>query len=107
MSYDWPGNIRELENVIERIYVISAPHEMITPEMLIRDYLNINRQKHLEGSISVHSLTTLNMAVEEVERQLITMALSKFKTLKQIASALGVNESTISRKIKKLNIPIN
>ncbi|MFZ5631223.1 MAG: sigma-54 interaction domain-containing protein [Bacillota bacterium] len=106
LSYDWPGNVRELENVIERIYVISAPNQLITPEMLIRDYLNINRQKHLAGAVSVHALTPLSTAVEEVERQLITMALSRFKTLKQVASALGVDESTISRKIKRLNISL-
>lgn len=106
MSYDWPGNVRELENVIERIYVISAPDELITSEMLIRDYLNINRQTHLKRSVSVHGLTSLSTAVEEVERQLITMALNRFRTLKQVAIALGVDESTISRKIKKLNIPL-
>jgi len=106
MAYDWPGNVRELENVIERIYVISDPNQLISSEMLIRDYLNINRQNHLKGAVSVHSLTPLNTAVEEVERQLITMALNRFKTLKQVASALEVDESTISRKIKKLNIPL-
>ncbi len=106
MSYDWPGNVRELKNVIERIYVISDPHEMITPEILIRDYLNMNRQKHLKGAVTVHSLTSLDEAVEEVERQLITMALNRFRTLKQVALALKVDESTISRKIKKLNISL-
>ncbi len=106
MSYDWPGNVRELENVIERIYVISDPTEMITPEILIRDYLNINRQKNVASPVSVSSLTPLGDAVEEVERQLITMALQRFKTLKQAAAALGVDESTVSRKIKKYNISL-
>lgn len=106
MSYDWPGNVRELENVIERVYVISAPSELITQEILIRDYLNIHRQKQLAGTVSVHGLTSLKTAVEEVERQLLTLALNEFRTLKQIALALGVDESTISRKIKKLNIPL-
>lgn len=106
MSYDWPGNVRELENVIERIFVIAAPNEMISSEMLIRDYLNINRQKSSSGAISVHSLTSLNQGVEEVERQLIIMALNRFRTLKEVASALKVDESTISRKIKKLKISL-
>ncbi|WP_347487796.1 helix-turn-helix domain-containing protein [Desulfoscipio sp. XC116] len=57
--------------------------------------------------IGVHcSLTSLKSAVEEVERQLITMALNEYKTLKQVALALKVDESTISRKIKKLSIPL-
>lgn len=103
-SYDWPGNVRELENVIERIYVISVPNKLVTQEVLIRDYLNIHRQNQLAGTVSVRGLTSLKTAVEEVERQLITMALKEFRTLKQVAWALKVDESTISRKIKKLKI---
>jgi transcriptional regulator with PAS, ATPase and Fis domain len=106
ISYDWPGNVRELENVIERIYVISAPSKLVTQEILIRDYLNIHRQKQMSGTVSVHGLTSLKTAVEEAERQLITMAMHQFRTLKQVAAALEVDESTISRKIKKLNIPL-
>ena len=90
---------------MERIYVISAPDLLITPEVLIRDYLN-HRQTHIKESVSVHKLTSLSAATEEVERQLITMALSRFKTLQKVAPALGVDVSTISRKMKKLNIPI-
>lgn len=106
MSYDWPGNVRELENIIERIYVITTSSELITQEILIRDYFNINRKKQLDGTVTVHGITSLKTVVEEVERQLITMALKEFKTLKQIAMALEVDESTISRKIKKLKIPL-
>lgn len=107
MSYDWPGNVRELENVVERIYVISSPYELVTQEILIQDYLNIHRQKQLaDKPVSVYGLTSLKSAVEEVERQLITMALNEYKTLKQVALALKVDESTISRKIKKLSIPL-
>lgn len=106
ISYDWPGNVRELENITERIYIISSLNEIITPEILIRDYINTNMHRHC-GAISVNSLTTLSSGVEEVERKLITMALSKFKTLRKVALALGVDESTISRKIRKLNIPLH
>jgi transcriptional regulator with PAS, ATPase and Fis domain len=104
LSYDWPGNVRELENLIERIYVISDPIKIITPEILIKDYLNMNREHYTEKDVSVHRLTNLKKATEEVERQLIELAMTKFKTLKQIAEALGVSESTICRKLKKMNM---
>lgn len=106
MSYDWPGNVRELENVIERIHVISTHGEIVTQEILIRDYLNIHRQKQLSETVSVHGIGSLKRAVEEVERQMLTLALKRFRTLKQVALALEVDESTVSRKLKKLNIPL-
>ncbi|WP_051273428.1 sigma-54 interaction domain-containing protein [Desulfotruncus alcoholivorax] len=104
LSYDWPGNVRELENLIERIYVISDPMEVITPEILIKDYLNINRQKSDEKDVTVHRIITLKKANEELERQLLEMAVEKYKTLKQIARALDVSEATICRKLKKMKI---
>ncbi len=104
LSYDWPGNVRELENLLERIYVISDPVKTITPEILIKDYLTINREHYAEKAVSVHRLTSLKEATEEMERQLISLAMTKFHTLKQIAGALGVSESTICRKLKKLNM---
>jgi transcriptional regulator with PAS, ATPase and Fis domain len=106
ISYDWPGNVRELENLIERLIVILDPAELITPEILMRDYLNINRLQYMETDISVHRLTTLQDATEKMERQLIMMAMSKFKTLKEIADVLDVDKSTICRKLKKLNISL-
>lgn len=95
LSYDWPGNVREIENLIERIHVISDPMEVITPEILIKDYLNINRQKSEEKAVIVHRIISLKKANEELERQLLEMAVVKYKTLKQIALALDVSEATI------------
>jgi DNA-directed RNA polymerase specialized sigma subunit len=64
----------------------------------------MNREHYTEKDVSVHRLTNLKKATEEVERQLIELAMTKFKTLKQIAEALGVSESTICRKLKKMNM---
>lgn len=106
LSYDWPGNVRELENLIERLIVILDPTEMITPKILIKDYLSMTRLQ-FEKDISVHRLITLKDATSKVESQLISMALSKYRTLKEIADALGVDQSTICRKLKQLNIQRN
>ncbi|MBF7082997.1 sigma 54-interacting transcriptional regulator [Desulfallas sp. Bu1-1] len=103
LSYDWPGNVREMENLIERLIVTMEPKETITPKILIKDYLSIARQQ-LEKDVSVHRLMTLKEATDKVESQLINMAMSRYKTLKEIANALGVDQSTICRKLKQLNI---
>lgn len=103
LSYDWPGNVREMENLVERLLVIMDPLEAITPKTLIKDYLSMSRM-HLEKDVSVHRLITLKDATDKVESQLINMAASRFKTLKEMADALGVDQSTICRKLKQFNI---
>lgn len=99
-AYKWPGNVRELQNIIERLVVI-AEHKIIEvhhlPEILI------HAQNHLNG-ISVSNIMPLDQAKELVERQLLTMAKERYGTTTKIAEVLGVNQSTISRKITKLGI---
>lgn len=102
-SYDWPGNVREIENFIERLIVIMDPSYTITAEAVLKDYLETNRQ-HGKKDITVHQFMTLKEANEKVESQLIKMAASRYRTLKEIADALGVDQSTICRKLKQLNI---
>ncbi len=92
MSYDYPGNIRELENIIEHGYVLS-------PGGLIH-------VKHLPDSLR----PTLDSFVradtfEEMERQFIIFMLKK-KKWNRLATAreMGIHKTTLFRKIKKLGI---
>lgn len=103
LSYDWPGNVREMENLIERLIVILEPTETITPKILINDYLSMARLQ-MEKDVSVHRLIPIKDATDKVESQLINMAIARYKTLKEIADVLGVDQSTICRKLKQLNI---
>ena len=101
-TYDWPGNVRELENTVERLYVMPEFGTGITADILVRQYLNSNCQQHGDGLVTVHNLGPLKQAVEEVEKKMIIMAIDRFGTAKQASAFLGIDESTISRKLKKL-----
>lgn len=103
LAYDWPGNVREMENLLERLIVLLDPAEEITPQILIKNFLSITRQQ-LEKDVAVNKLITIKEATEIIERELINMALTKYKTLKEVADVLGVDQSTICRKLKQLNI---
>ncbi len=68
MRHNWPGNIRELENLIRR-YVVLGAEEAIVNEILHLDKKPLTLGLHGDGSISLKSLT--RQAVRELERQII------------------------------------
>ena len=98
MEMEWLGNIREMENIIEAMVVL-APGNLLLPEHIpIKDVAQAEQQV-----VEIHDIVPLKAAVALVERQLISLALRKYKTTGRVAQALGVNQSTISRKMKALD----
>jgi DNA-binding NtrC family response regulator len=96
MQYSWPGNIRELENLIERLQVVSDG-ETIEPDLIAA---------HLGGSSffinSNYDNLPLDKAVDTFERNLIIHALKKTEGVKnQAAKLLGIRTSTLYYKLEK------
>ncbi|GEN54576.1 sigma-54 interaction domain-containing protein [Halobacillus faecis] len=96
-DYDWPGNIRELKNLMERLVVIS-PSDEIGREQLPEELLPSRKRTDSKDD---DEIVTLKQAVEELERELITKALRTYKTTRKAAEALEVSQSTIVQKMKK------
>jgi transcriptional regulator with PAS, ATPase and Fis domain len=95
--YDWPGNVRELKNLIENL-VIMVKNELILPEHL-PDSINPN-QKVNDGAVLVTSVVPMREAVEELEKQLINLALDESGSIRKAAKLLKVTHSTLLRKMK-------
>ncbi|WP_394530542.1 sigma 54-interacting transcriptional regulator [Priestia aryabhattai] len=95
--YSWPGNVRELEALVERLFVLTEG-EWIQEEQLMSDILVSAKN---EKKIEIHELMPLKAAVHLVEQELLRKAKKKYKSTTQIARALGVNQSTISRKLSR------
>ncbi len=97
LNYPWPGNVRELENIVERLFVVS-PGEIIycrhVPEKLLP---GVQRQ-----CVKVTGVMPLKEAVDELQRLLIEEALAMYGNTYKAAEALGVEQSTITRKLAKL-----
>jgi PAS domain S-box-containing protein len=101
VAYHWPGNVREVENLVERLMVTTDSNLIETVH--IPDYI-INSSGELPGRVYVLGICPLKQAVDEVERQLIMLASQRCKTTYEMASALQVNQSTIVRKIQKYRV---
>jgi DNA-binding NtrC family response regulator len=103
MSYDWPGNIRELRNLIERIVVLeSAP--IIRPEHL-HEWLTGRRESGSESSSRFFVLPKGGISLEELEKDLIEQALERSDNNKtQAAKLLGVSYDTLRYQVKKFGL---
>jgi len=100
-DYNWPGNVRELENTIERL-VITSKSDFIQTEELPEKIRNTIKQT--DYGVRIGGIMKLDTAIAKTEKQLIEMAIEKYKTTSKAAEVLGVNQSTISRKIALYNI---
>jgi len=102
VEYDWPGNVRELENMVERL-VVTVEDPVITPLHVPKGIL---RGSSSDRPVTVAGVMPLKEAIEEVECQLIEKAYSRFGNTYKMAEALGVNQSTIVRKMHKYVKPL-
>lgn len=101
LAYDWPGNIREMENLIERLVVLVNDDIVQTthlPEFMQEE--SVRKTKAVE----VSQIIPLRDAVEDLETQLIKAAIKEFGSTRKVAKALAVNQSTIVRKMNQYNI---
>lgn len=96
-EYSWPGNVQELQNIIERLFVTSEGG-WIELENL-PSYINVDNVS--EKSISINKIIPLKEAMELIEKELLEMAAKKYGSTTKIAEVLKVNQSTVSRKIQK------
>ncbi len=99
-AYSFPGNIRELSNLIEQLVVL-LPGDKID----IEDIPSHIRRGYNSGKITplAHGWN-LQKTVAEIEKDLIARAIKNFGSQRKAAKPLGINHSTLSRKIKKYGI---
>ena len=106
MECDWPGNVRQLENVMERAVVLAPDEGRITQELLPREVLD-SSSMGLGSLGSLENGATLKDLVLEYEKTLILTALQKADwSQKKAASLLRMNRSTLNEKLKRLQIKI-
>ncbi len=102
LAYSYPGNVRELMNICERIVVMSET-EVIDVSDLPSDVARCSADTPVTLSVKPEE-RTLAQTLEYVERQVLIQALKKYKNQISVSKALGVSQPTIARRLKKYNI---
>ena len=98
--YDWPGNIRELEHVLERLYVITEGN-VLTAEGLDKLIKQDDHTENYDEKVICKEIIPLKEAKRQIEKQLISMACQRYGSSHKAAEALGIDQSTIIKFLKK------
>ncbi|WP_136809225.1 sigma-54 interaction domain-containing protein [Desulfosediminicola flagellatus] len=101
MAYRWPGNIRELENTIQSLVVTCQGHEILpedlSPCMQAASYEMMFTPA---GTLSGGSGRSLKAIMADFEKQVIQQALDRYGSVNEASSALGINRTTLFRKMR-------
>ncbi|OIN14286.1 sigma-54 interaction domain-containing protein [Oceanisphaera psychrotolerans] len=96
-SYDWPGNLRELEHVIEQMVVLldgsvigvdSLPDKIFSPSVLKPTEIPIELNLTLQDYMDIH------------EKEFLSMAIKSEQDTGKLSSKLGIHRTTLARKLK-------
>ena len=100
LEYRWPGNIRELRNLVERLVILGAQAQITAAG--VRKYLMPAFAEIPEEEEGL----TLKEATDQFQYNLIKTALIRYGSTYKAAAALGTSQSTLSRKARQLGIQV-
>ncbi|MCR6544511.1 sigma 54-interacting transcriptional regulator [Dehalobacterium formicoaceticum] len=103
LNYPWPGNIRELRNVVERMVILAEDN------MILQDHLppSISKKKSFQEKEPMQDDVSLTDITDRTEKEIILQALEESGGDKsKAAKRLGIPRSTMYYKMKKLDIKI-
>ena len=94
LKYDYPGNVRELENIVERAIVLTRG-----------DYISVEDLPTVSGKVPTSAEGSMNEVVESLEKSMLIDALTQNEWVQiKAASQLGISERMLRYKMKKYNI---
>lgn len=115
-AYTWPGNIRQLQNFIERLVILSTDDEIHKDDILqmMNVSADINMKEmitelHSNNDIQLPEFTEekkldLRQILNETEKKLISKALKQFKTTREAAKYLNISQPTLVRRMHKYQL---
>ncbi len=103
LQYDWPGNIRELKNLVERLSIMVSGDTIYPEDLPTLDGMSIPRQPDSFPDLGAGK--TLRQVREAVERHYIAEALERHKgNVTRASNALGIERTNLHKKIKQYDL---
>lgn len=113
-SYSWPGNIRELKNIVNKSVIVSnrqtlEPDDVMLPDNKTEKKEKTDTKKDLYSSYKEHFYgDVLHNALEDIEKEFIEDALKDCKgNVSKVAEMLGISRVTLYDKLKKYSIKVH
>lgn len=102
LSYDFPGNTRELANILERAFVL-VDSSTIGPEQLLvgTDKASLTPSSLVQSGSTPSSSLPVGISLHELEKQLIIETLAKFHNQRKTAEVLGISERTLRNRLQE------
>lgn len=97
-KYPWPGNIRELQNIIERLTITTS--DSVISEECLPEFI----KEGAEANTNSNASPSLATAMENAEKEILEKAYINYRSTRAMARALQVSQPTIVRKLHKYNI---
>lgn len=106
LDYNWPGNIRELENAIEQYVILDG--NVTFDNLKKREIPNKNQQQSIENPATPQNAEFVPTSIKEMEKTLMQQTLLHFNNnMTKTAQSLGISRNTLYLKLKKLGITPN
>ena len=99
LDYSWPGNIREMENMIQRMLITSVDDGITAAG--ITDSINFEGQG--KGA-SEHNKSSIKHVLDEKEFAILKETRSRYKSTREMAKALNMSQATLIRRLKKYGL---
>lgn len=106
-AYNWPGNIRELEHIMEHVYVMSDRNVICEDD--VKSILQNSQGNDVESKciVKCEGFMPLKEAKWEVEKQLVSNAYKKFNSTYKVAKLLNIDQSTVVKLLQKHSLNID
>ena len=104
LDYFWPGNIRELENMVQRLVVTSKKNILDASDIPINHTSNHNNDEQSNSSFKELDLEgkSFKEIMKGLEKGVVLAALKKYGSISEVAKKLQVDRTTIFRKVKEI-----
>lgn len=98
INYEYPGNIRQLQNIIERLIITTRGDVIDSPQ--IKEIIDVPDKL----CFNYDEIIPIKQSVEELEKRILIAAFKKYKTTRKVAEVLEIDQSTVVKKAQRLQI---